>query len=65
MAALYHRGPLVLHAFHSKVGDEAFKQMIRAFIEADVRTNDELLDVVRNELGEDAADTLENAMAEI
>lgn len=65
MAALYHRGPLVLHAFHSKVGDEAFKQMIRAFIEADVRTNDDLLDVVRDELGADAADTIKNLMAEI
>ena len=60
--ALYHRGPLVLHAFHEKVGDDGFQKMIRAFIEHEVRTNEELFGVIDEELGPEAVATLQDLM---
>ncbi|MBO6522957.1 MAG: hypothetical protein JJ971_03960 [Balneolaceae bacterium] len=56
--ALYYRGPLVLHAFEEFVGEQSFRKIIRAFIREDIRTNEELFDMIREELGTEASEKL-------
>ena len=63
--AMYHRGPLVLNAFEEYVGEDSFRQLIRAFIREDVRTTEELFSLVQNELGADAKDKLEELLATV
>ncbi len=56
--AMYSRGPLVLRAFEEFVGEENFNKMIRAFIRENIQTNEELFEMVREELGDEAAEKL-------
>ena len=60
-ATAYFRGALALHALRKQVGDDAFRQFLRAYVQTfgtRPATTAALLDLVRSRLGQSAAATL-------
>ena len=63
--ALYHRGPLVLHAFEENIGKDNFKKVLRSFIKNNIQTNEELFEMIKAELSAEASNKLQELLRTI
>lgn len=63
--AMYHKGPLVLAGFEDHIGRTAFRQFINDFIDHNVKTNEELFDLIRETLGSEALAKMKELRASI
>jgi len=63
--AMYHKGPLVLAGFEDHIGRSAFQQFINDFIDRNVKTNDELFDLIEETLGSEALAKMKELRASI
>jgi len=63
--AMYHKGPLVLAGFEEHIGQEAFQKFINDFILRNIRTNEQLFDMIHQTLGPEALAKMKELRAEI
>lgn len=63
--ALYHRGPLVLHAFEEYLGKKKFQRLLNRMIDRNISTNEELFDEIELLFGQKALMKLQELRADI
>tara|TARA_R100000935_G_C2821638_1_gene160107 strand:- start:134 stop:1378 length:1245 start_codon:yes stop_codon:yes gene_type:complete len=52
--AMYVKGPLILHQFENYLGKEKFKQLINSFVDLNIKTNEELFELIETRFGNEA-----------
>jgi Peptidase family M1 domain len=63
--AMYVKGPLILHQFEHYLGNVKFKQLINSFVDLNIKTNEELFELVKKLFGKEAVVELKRLRASI